>query len=704
MRRFSLAGLSLLALFAVLFWLLPSQHERLPPNDDPAPVTEQNDPADSVQRLPNKKRSPPPGEADMQQQDSENASVSVLQGWVTDLDTRPVAGATIFLRPSTALTRANPVQRERILRERALGRISLQPPEVVAQAVTNADGRYLIRAQALPPAVYQVVARQEDFAPQRQSWTWVGELDELDFQLGPGRSISGRVLDLDDSPLAGAEIEVLTQGDEGRGNWSGEAELIDQTRSDAGGYFRLGVYAGKFQLKALARGFAPLALRDIAAGSQDVQVRLSPGRHLMGIVLDQRGQPVPGAELALWLGEGVKHRFAKPVSLLQTAFSVPVARHTSDDDGKFQFEGLRAGAYGLRAQKRGFTPGVALGEIRQDNRVTTIELRLASGFFLSGRVIDLEGSPVPGALVAVVPNTVSNEVLNERREHARVAREQFLIREGRHEELQNWYARQVRRDREQPYQPISLHRAIAAVETDTQGRFRFDTLEEKVYTLSVVAADLLPRRLENVAVGQGGTPLTVVLESGMRVEGQVFSSLTGSPISDAIVAVGKGANRRLLSKTDRNGWYRIGGLLEKEIDQLTVRAEGFALRILNGIDVPAGSQVHRLDLALDPAVRVSGTVVDPAGIPVSGAWVHIEPVEQSLVLMAAGDEQYARDLRLVLRVSAQSDGAGYFELDNVHPASSLELCVRHPEFQARCIEPFKGTSGQRLPAFQIQLE
>ncbi|MCH8141765.1 MAG: carboxypeptidase regulatory-like domain-containing protein [Proteobacteria bacterium] len=270
--------------------------------------------------------------------------------------------------------------------------------------------------------------------------------------------------------------------------------------------------------------------------------------------------------------------------------------------------------------------------------------------------------------------------------------------------MQNWYARQVQRAREQPYQPISLYRAIAAVETDTRGRFRFDTLEEKVYDLSVVATDLLPRRLENVAVGQGTTHLTVVLESGMRVEGQVFSSLTGSAVSDAIVTVGKGAKRRRLSQTDRDGWYGIGGLLEKEIDQLTVRAEGFALSILDGIDVPAGSQVRRLDLALDPAVRVSGTVIDPAGIPVAGAWVHVEPVEQSLVLMAAGDEQYARDLRLVLRVSAQSDAAGYFELDNVNPASSLELCVRHPEFQPRCIEPFEGISGQRLSAFQIQLQ
>ncbi len=347
-------------------------------------------------------------------------------------------------------------------------------------------------------------------------------------------------------------------------------------------------------------------------------------------------------------------------------------------------------------------PGVALGEIGQDNRVTTIELRLASGFFLSGSVIDLEGSPVPGALVAVRPSM--NEALNERREHARVAREQLLIREGRNEELQNWYAWQVQRAREQPYQPISLYRAIAAVETDTRGRFRFDTLEEKVYDLSVVATDLLPRRLENVAVGQGTTHLTVVLESGMRVEGQVFSSLTGSAIADAIVTVGKGAKRRRLSQTDQDGWHGIGGLLEKEIDQLTVRAEGFALSILAGIDVPAGSQVRRLDLALDPAVQVSGTVVDPSGIPVAGAWVQVEPVEQSLVLMAAGDEQYARDLRLVLRVSAQSDAAGYFELDNVNPASSLELCVRHPEFQPRCIEPFEGISGQRLSAFQIQLQ
>ena len=711
MRRSSLLRLALLALLGVVIWFFSSQppidpestrEDPLPlslsKQDDPAGLKQRNDPSDAIQVLRNQKRSPPLGERIIRKRSSDSSSVAVLQGWVTDLGGRPVPGVTILLRPSAALSRADPVQRERILRQRALGRIWLEPPQVVAQGRTAADGHYLIQAEALTPAVYQVVAGREDFSPQRQYWTWMGESGEVNFQLGPGPSISGRVLDLEGNSLAGAEIEVLTQGDEGRGNWLGEPELIDQTRSGAGGFFRLSVYPGLFQLKARAQGFAPLALRGIAAGSQQVQMKLSPGRRLKGVVLDQQGQPVPDVEVAVWLGEGVKHRLVNPISLIQTAFSVPHASRITDFNGEFQFEDLPTGAFGLLAQRGGYRPSVKLGEIREDSEITAVELQLASGSVLSGRVIDLEERPVPGALVVVGPSTV----LNERQKRARVAREQLLLREGRTEELEDWYAWQAQSAHEQPYQPISLYRAIAAVETDTEGRFRLDTLEEKGYDFSVVADDLLPYHLENVGLGQGVVQLTVILESGVGMEGQVFSSITGRTISGATVVLGRGAHRRV-SKTDWDGRYHFRGLLDKEIERITVRAEGFALKILESVDISGGSQVRKLDLELEPALQVSGTVVDPAGIPASGAWVHVQPAEESLVLAEAEDEWYAQDLRLALRVSAQSDAVGHFELNNVNPASALEVCVRHPEFQVRCTEPFEALSGQQVSGFQIQL-
>jgi len=663
-----------------VFWLVPGYlpfnqastgGERLSSADTPSSFAKPRDPAGWVRHL----RNEPSLDEEfiVQRQDDEAASLTVLQGWVTDLEARPVADATVLLRVNSALQGVDPVQRKSFLRQRALGRISLDPPEVVAQATTSADGRYLIQVVALAPAVYEVIARQDGFAPQRQSWAWVGEPGELDFRLGLGASISGRAFAPQGNPLTGAKIGVLTQRDEGRGNWSGEPELVDQTVSANGGSFRLNVYPGEFQMTASSRGFAPVTLRDIAAGSGEVVLRLTPARRLVGVVLDQHGQPVAGAELAVWLGDGVKYQFAKPVSLSLSAFSVPAARGMSDDEGKFQFAGFQAGAFGLLAQRQGYTPGVVLGEIGRDE-VTTVNLKLAPGSFLSGNVVDHEGSPVSGALVALGPSIALVGDLNERRKRGRVAREQFLQREGRSEELQDWRAWRARRERERLNQLIPLYRATVVVETDTEGRFRFDTLEEKPYDLSVEATDLLPRRLENLMVGEGAPQLTVVLESGARVEGQVISSHSGNVISGAIVAFGQGAHRRV-TQTDPDGWYRMGGLLDQQIDWLTVRAGGFAVNILQGVDIPAGS---RLDLALDPAIQVSGTVVDPGGMPASGAWVHVQPAEQSSVLMQAEDEWFARDLRLALRVSAQSDAAGYFQLDNVSPASSLEVCVSHP--------------------------
>ena len=160
-----------------------------------------------------------------------------LHGWVIDPIGQPVAGAGVLLRSGANVLNAEPLKREQIARERALGRVRLEPPGIAAEAQTDAYGYYSIAIGGLPLGVYQAVARQEGFSPQIKDWTWRSESTELNFRLGAGDWITGWVHDSLGKPLVEASVEVLSEINEQPGDWSGTRRLIDRVRSGPGGFF-----------------------------------------------------------------------------------------------------------------------------------------------------------------------------------------------------------------------------------------------------------------------------------------------------------------------------------------------------------------------------------------------------------------------------------------------------------------------------------
>jgi carboxypeptidase family protein len=151
--------------------------------------------------------------------------------------------------------------------------------------------------------------------------------------------------------------------------------------SDAAGSFQVGPLAGGewlLQARVPRSMEGPSELVRVEAGRSDVRLQLRAGAIVSGIVLDERGAPVPEAEVGL----------AEDGSAFgQTAFA--------DDEGRFTFGAQAPGSYALRA-----TSGAAAGRlgpfrVEAGRDLGPLELPLALGAELvlhlaSGAPEDLE--------------------------------------------------------------------------------------------------------------------------------------------------------------------------------------------------------------------------------------------------------------------------------------------------------------------------
>lgn len=157
------------------------------------------------------------------------------------------------------------------------------------------------------------------------------------------------------------------------------------------------------------------------------EVRLEPGETrrvewslagtcvVQGRVLDAAGTPVAATEV--WLVRETNprvHVFDEYLDARQRC-----AKATTDDAGRFEFDGVRAGAWQLgpaAIEGRTYSPpdaGIAGTSVRLDvaptDRARTVELRVDRDLFLEGRVVGPDGAPVEGAYVFVRGVTTQDE-------------------------------------------------------------------------------------------------------------------------------------------------------------------------------------------------------------------------------------------------------------------------------------------------------
>jgi protocatechuate 3,4-dioxygenase beta subunit len=333
---------------------------------------------------------------------------------------------------------------------------------------------------------------------------------------------------------------------------------------------------------------------------------------ITGRVVDDEGRPLAGVEVWLRTNQGRQEN--------------PPPAMVSGPEGTFSFLGfgLSSGSY-LAACPAGRIQAVHFlwGDLRNP-----VELRLRRATRISGRVLDPDGRPVPGATVSA--------------------------------QRAGWYD-----DRITSY--CGGHPQYRIEGTDAAGRFDFDQMEPGWY--AVGATDARPN-VVRVRGEAGRSPREiefVLLSARVSLEGRVLDA-AGQPVEGASVGVlGQ-------VQTDATGAYRFAGLRPgKALIQVRHPTAGW---LEEAIEL-AGDTRH--DLRLPPLAQVTGRITGSNGSPVAAPsltfdWNSFEVAEDGRFQAAVprGERQLRVDADgwvTVERKIVAGDEPLDLEIRLVHPGS-----------------------------------
>ena len=501
--------------------------------------------------------------------------------------------------------------------------------------------------------------------------------------LAPAARVTGRVVDAEGEPVAGADVSLSKEGT--RMVIGGSAlpgAPVGSAATDAEGRFTIdGLEAGAMTLEVTARGFLPAQRAGIqvregeeAAG---IEVVLDRGAVVSGRVLDASGLAVDGARLSVVeQGAAGPMRFGRGLVI-------------SGGDGSYRLEGVEPGQRSVAAEHEDYPRAVRDLEVRPgDNR---LDIRLGRGVEVEGLVLDVAGRPVEGAAVELVAagsfrggSQATSDAAGAFR-FVGVAPGAYRL-QGRKpgfataslpEEVQvgalpvgglelRLDAGGAIRGRLVGLTPEEISRArvlalpgtggsgvrldLAAGRVDYTGEYRIEPLAPGDWTVIAEVSDGGRRAQGRATLAPGTSEAVLDLEfgGGLTLSGRVVKS--GAAVPGAMVfARGQDVTASGSSTTTADGAFRIEGL-EAGTYELSVAQLESGLSHDETVTLDGDREVT-IEL---PTTRVAGTVVDAAdGSPVAGAVVALEPVAPA----TTGGRIFGR--------GATTDDAGAFAMNDV---------------------------------------
>ena len=216
-----------------------------------------------------------------------------------------------------------------------------------------------------------------------------------------------------------------------------------------------------------------------------------------------------------------------------------------------------------------------------------------------------------------------------------------------------------------------------------EGRFSFDGAPAGEVMLVARKGELVGS-LPSITVAAAGRNDGIEIEvaPGLVVEGTVRSGSDGrQPVAAASVGLdssGRGADPRLSARADRNGRFRIVGVAP---GRYRIWASEERHRTV-ALPVDVFASVTR-EIVLEPASRVSGSVLTSGGQPASGAWVEASVFAEGRVDRAQSTSR------------TFADAAGRFVLERLGPGA-LRLAARAHEETVLVEEPIARGESKEL--------
>ena len=309
-----------------------------------------------------------------------------------------LSGVTLVLtdgavvRGNVTQTGGSPIANARVELHDTMAQFAQKPEQIEPAAVVFADaaGRYAFTH--VSSRFFRVRASADGFETLMQTGNAgfePGPSDMvIDFELSPGRSLPGRVVDVNMNPIAGARIEVQSIGK--------EPQSTSDATSDETGFFRLdGLGTSTYQLHATCKGYSDKNVPKLDVTAGEFQVTMEPRGYIEGNVVSAAGSPV--THFALYL---MRSRPNADPNYLNDH------RSFNDAGGRFNLGDLDPGDYIVEARADGladtrsepFTVG------RGPDPSAQLRIIMSAGGTLAGTVLDPTGSPVGGASVVINPN------------------------------------------------------------------------------------------------------------------------------------------------------------------------------------------------------------------------------------------------------------------------------------------------------------
>lgn len=320
-----------------------------------------------------------------------------------ELVTVPVGASGTFTEPTIVLGRGaqlsgfvrdeagKPIANARLMLDDARFQAALKPSVEVLTATSGEDGAYAFVNVAPGRRILNAAAEGFGTATLKDlNFEAQSEPQTRDVVLRVAQSICGRVVGPNGDPIAGATLTAI-------GFNSAKHSVRAQATSDAKGEFCVtALLPGKYNLTARVRGYRFEQSKQLETNAEKVT--------LVGVrEAEVRGQVLDHATARPLANFGVRLRSAYPGNDASQVVA-GTDQAVTNANGEFVIVGVQQSGdatYFVEAWAAGYAPGRSHEfAVETDRDVSGIDVRLGHGGKLRGRIVDSQGAPIAGALVA----------------------------------------------------------------------------------------------------------------------------------------------------------------------------------------------------------------------------------------------------------------------------------------------------------------